>query len=212
MNALLIDAENLNGVSIIAEAYRTIERNHGPIDVAMVFGAAVHLAVLRATCEHLGILVRETAYAQKNAADRKLIRAAERLASRPSRPLMIAIGSGDADFHSLSRRLRSKGVVTACVARGNNTSKGATAAFDVVHAIDSWQMQVATDEQLETAILDCMPELRQGRAIRVVEANRLLRLWRIVPKGSAGAQGFARVAKRFDFTEEMGVAYVRHVR
>ncbi len=212
MNALLLDAENLNGPSFVAEAYRTIERNHGPIHVAMAFGSQVHLECIGAICGQLGISRRETPFAVKNAADREIVKAAEYLASHRSGPLTIAIGSGDADFLPLSYRLRKSDVETACIARSNITSAGAIGAFDFLYALDSKHMHLASEEQLEYAILDCLPELRQGDKARVTDAVRRLRLWRIAPRHSTGIKAFARLPERFEVTEEMGVAYVRHVR
>jgi hypothetical protein len=198
MNALLLDAENLNGESFVFEAYRLMERRHGPIDRSFAFGSKFHLKYLNKANVQLNVSLIETAFAVKNRADHTLIRHASSLANAKQKPRIIAIASGDSDFFAASYRLRSMGIKTACISVSNIMSALAPMHYDFVYPLERKRMTLVTTDDVMTAILDCLVELRYGESVGLDDAVRRLRKWRIAPKHGAGIKALAQVIDEFD--------------
>lgn len=201
MNVLLIDAENINGESFVFEAYRLIERNFGHVHRCTAFGAKLHLQYLSKAERLLGLRLFETKYSVKNQADKVLINHAMSLASRPKKPNLIAIASGDGDFFKTALWLRSVGIATACLSRRNILNKLAENHYDVCHALDPKCMNIQTREQRMIAILDCLHELTTGDSIGLDDAVRRMRKWRIAAKGVAGTAALNGISDAFDIYE-----------
>lgn len=201
MNALLLDAENLNGESFVFEAYRLLERHHGPIEQCIAFGSKIHLQYLSKAQMQLNVTLVETAYAEKNSADYTLIRHALNLTKAKQKPRIVAIASGDSDYFAASDHLRNMGIKTACLSRSNIMSSMAHQHYDFTYSLDKDRMSFATHTDLLTAILDCLQELRSGESVTLNDAVRRLRKWRIAPKHSAGVNALSRVINHFDVSE-----------
>jgi len=193
---LLVDAENINGEGMVFEAYRSIERVHGPISQFVAFGAGTHLQHLNKAQRQLGLELVETPYARKNQADYALMRFAQRLVNR-SAPGVLALASADTDFFPLSDRLRAIGIRMVCIGRSATLSKHAKCHFDECIGLDNSRMSLPQIKDKVIAILDCLYELKE-HPVHLTQAVRELRKWRILPKSSAGAAALQDVLHAFE--------------
>lgn len=144
MIAFFIDADNLNSSEWIDEAFTSLEAHSGTIAVRRAYGSADNMKSLAQVMLDWAIRPFVNLSLTKNTTDVALAVDVMELACQATKPSLIAIGSGDADFVPLVVRLRERGIRMICVSERGKMASEAVHAYDDVVYVGKEQQKPAT--------------------------------------------------------------------
>ena len=130
MIVFLIDADNLNSVDWIDEAFIKIEQTGQKIDVCRAYGSTANLTALTQILLKRAIYSLHNIPLSKNTTDVALAVDAMWFSLQTPMPATIFIGSGDADFVPLTARLRERGIRMVGVSGPGKMSKEVIPWYD----------------------------------------------------------------------------------
>ena len=132
MIVFLIDADNLNSVDWIDEAFEKIEKLGRKIDVRRAYGSTTNLTTLTSILLRRAIVSLPNVPLSKNTTDVALAADAMWFSMQTPTPSSIFIGSGDADFVPLVARLRERGIRMVGLSGPGKMSKEVVPWYDDV--------------------------------------------------------------------------------
>ena len=132
MIVFLIDADNLNSVDWIDEAFIKIEKSGQKIDVRRAYGSTTNLGALAPILLKRAITPLHNIPLIKNTTDVALAADAMWFSLQTPTPITVFIGSGDADFVPLVARLRERRIRMVGVSGPGKMSKEVVPWYDEV--------------------------------------------------------------------------------
>ena len=132
MIVFLIDADNLNSVDWIDEAFIKIEKSGQKIDVRRAYGSTTNLTALTSILLKRAIVSLPNVPLSKNTTDVALAADAMWFSLQTPTPITVFIGSGDADFVPLVARLRERRIRMVGVSGPGKMSKEVVPWYDEV--------------------------------------------------------------------------------
>jgi uncharacterized LabA/DUF88 family protein len=132
MIVFLIDADNLNNSAWIDEAFMVLETEFGQVDTRRAYGSLDNIKSLARVLTKRAIRSFANQSLTKNSTDMALAVDAMEIACQVTKPKVIAIGSGDADFVPLVVRLREKNIRVICVTERGKLASEAVPAYNQV--------------------------------------------------------------------------------
>ena len=148
MNVFLIDADNLNSVDWIDEAFTKIEKSGQKIDVRRAYGSTTNLGARDSVLLKRAITPLHNIPLIKNTTDVALAVDAMWFSLQTPTPITVFIGSGDADFVPLVARLRERRIRMVGVSGPGKMSKEVVPWYDEVIYVGKEDISTAVGAEL----------------------------------------------------------------